>query len=45
MNLCSSAQGEAERLLAEHQVAPLDKAQERALDEIMQQAEKELVHP
>jgi trimethylamine--corrinoid protein Co-methyltransferase len=36
------AQAEAERILAEHQVAPLDLAQERALDEIMQQAAKDL---
>lgn len=37
------AQAEADRLLTEHQVEPLDTAQERALDEMMHHAEKELV--
>lgn len=37
------AQAEAQRLLATHQVEPLEAAQEQALDEIMQQAEERLV--
>jgi trimethylamine--corrinoid protein Co-methyltransferase len=37
------AQAEAERILREHQVLPLDPAQERALDGIMAAAERELV--
>jgi trimethylamine--corrinoid protein Co-methyltransferase len=37
------AQAEAERILREHQVPPLDPAQERALDDIMKAAERELV--
>jgi trimethylamine--corrinoid protein Co-methyltransferase len=37
------AQAEAERILREHQVPPLDPAQERALDGIMAAAERELV--
>jgi trimethylamine--corrinoid protein Co-methyltransferase len=41
--LADRAQAEAERLLAEHQVPPLTDDQERALDEIMQQAEAELL--
>jgi trimethylamine--corrinoid protein Co-methyltransferase len=36
------AQAEAERLLAEHEVPPL--TEERQLDEIMREAEEELVH-
>jgi trimethylamine:corrinoid methyltransferase-like protein len=41
--LADRAQAEAERLLAEHEVPPLAEDQERALDEIMQQAEAELL--
>ncbi len=41
--LAQRAQAEAERLLAEHQVQPLDEIQERALDEIMSQAKMQLV--
>ena len=41
--LAQRAQAEAERLLAEHQVPPLDEIQERALDEIMSQAKRQLV--
>jgi trimethylamine--corrinoid protein Co-methyltransferase len=37
------AQAEAERILREHQVAPLEASQERELDAIMISAEKELV--
>lgn len=37
------AQAEAERLLAEHEVAPLTEVQERELEEIMKEAERELV--
>ena len=37
------AQAEAERLLAEHQVPPLTEEQERELEEIMREAESELV--
>jgi trimethylamine--corrinoid protein Co-methyltransferase len=41
--MADRAQAEAERLLAEHQVPPLTTDQERELDEIMRQAEAELV--
>jgi trimethylamine--corrinoid protein Co-methyltransferase len=41
--MADRAQAEAERLLAEHDVPPLSEDQERALDVIMQEAEKELV--
>jgi trimethylamine--corrinoid protein Co-methyltransferase len=41
--LAERAQAEAERILREHQVPPLDPAQERALDGIMAAAERELV--
>jgi trimethylamine--corrinoid protein Co-methyltransferase len=37
------AQAEAERILREHQVPPLEAAQERTLDDIMASAERELV--
>jgi len=43
VNLAERAQAEAGRLLREHQVAPLDDAQEKELDRIMAAAEKELV--
>ena len=42
-SMAERAQADAERLLAEHQVPPLDPAQEHALDEIMTAAEKALV--
>jgi trimethylamine--corrinoid protein Co-methyltransferase len=41
--LAERAQAEAERILAEHQVPPLTEEQERELDAIMQEAERELV--
>ena len=41
--LAENAQAQAERLLAEHQVPPLEDAQERELDKIMQAASKELI--
>jgi len=41
--MAERAQAEAERLLAEHTVPPLTDEQERQLDEIMRQAEAELV--
>jgi len=41
--LAEQAQAESERILREHQVEPLSDAQEKALDEIMSAAEKELV--
>jgi trimethylamine--corrinoid protein Co-methyltransferase len=41
--MAGKAQAEAARILAEHEVPPLSKEQEKALDEIMQAAEKELV--
>ena len=41
--LAERAQAQAERLLAEHEVPPLTPEQERELDEIMRQAEEELV--
>ncbi len=40
--MAERAQAEAERLLVEHQVPPLTAAQERALEEIMQAAGREL---
>lgn len=43
-SMAERAQAEAERLLAGHHAPPLDPAQERALDEIMTAAQKELVH-
>ncbi len=41
--LAERAQAEAERILREHQVPPLEPAQERELDAIMSAAEHELV--
>ena len=41
--LAEQAQAESERILREHQVEPLSNIQEKALDEIMSAAEKELV--
>jgi trimethylamine--corrinoid protein Co-methyltransferase len=41
--LAEQAQAESERLLRGHQVEPLSDAQEKALDEVMSAAEKELV--
>jgi len=41
--LAGRAQAEAERLLAEHAVPPLAEEQERELDAIMEEAERELV--
>jgi trimethylamine--corrinoid protein Co-methyltransferase len=41
--LAEQAQAESERILREHQVEPLSEVQEKALDEIMSAAEKELV--
>jgi trimethylamine--corrinoid protein Co-methyltransferase len=41
-SMAERAQAEAERLLAEHHPAPLEPAQERALDEIMDFAQGEL---
>ena len=41
--LAEHAQAESERILREHQVEPLSEVQEKALDEIMSAAEKELV--
>jgi trimethylamine--corrinoid protein Co-methyltransferase len=43
MSLLERAQAEAERLLREHQVPPLDAAQEAELDRIMHAAQSELV--
>jgi trimethylamine--corrinoid protein Co-methyltransferase len=40
--MAQRAQAEAERLLAEHEVPPLDAAQERELTDILRQAEREL---
>lgn len=40
--MADRAQAEAERLLAEHQVPPLSDDQERALDEILREAKREL---
>ena len=42
-SLAEQAQAESERILREHQVEPLSNSQEKALDEIMSVAEKELV--
>ena len=42
--LAEHAQAEADRILSEHQVEPLSADQEKALDEIMSAAEKELVN-
>lgn len=39
------AQADAERILSEHQVTPLEEYQERTLDEIMTEAERKLVPP
>jgi trimethylamine--corrinoid protein Co-methyltransferase len=41
--LAERAGAEAERILSEHRAPPLDSSQERALDEIMAAAQKELV--
>jgi trimethylamine--corrinoid protein Co-methyltransferase len=41
--MAERAQAEAERILREHQVLPLEAAQERELDVIMEAAEKELI--
>jgi len=41
--LAENAQAEAERILSEHEVPPLEKTQERELDAIMQAARRELV--
>lgn len=43
MGLAEQAQAEAERILREHQVEPLDESQIKELDAIMLSAEKELV--
>jgi trimethylamine--corrinoid protein Co-methyltransferase len=43
-SMAERAQVEAERILAEHQVTPLDDIQEMELDDIMQAAERELVN-
>lgn len=42
-DMAGRARAKARRLLAEHQVPPLTKAQERELDEIMRQAERALL--
>jgi trimethylamine--corrinoid protein Co-methyltransferase len=42
-SLAERAQVEAERILSEHEVQPLETAQERELDIIMAAAERELV--
>jgi trimethylamine--corrinoid protein Co-methyltransferase len=44
-DMARRAQAEAQRLLANHQVEPLEAAQEKALDEIMQQADARLLRP
>jgi trimethylamine--corrinoid protein Co-methyltransferase len=41
--MADRAQSKAERLLAEHKVAPLEEDQEQALDEVMRSAESELM--
>jgi trimethylamine--corrinoid protein Co-methyltransferase len=41
--MAERAQAEAERLLDEHEVPPLTKDQEKELDEIMEEATRELV--
>ncbi|MBE3066862.1 MAG: trimethylamine methyltransferase family protein, partial [Chloroflexi bacterium] len=43
IGMVERAQAEAERILHEHQVPPLEAAQERELDTLMAAAEKELV--
>lgn len=43
-SMVERALAEAERLLAEHQVPPLDREQERELDAILKQAESELAN-
>jgi trimethylamine--corrinoid protein Co-methyltransferase len=43
-SMAERTQVEAERILAEHQVTPLDDIQEMELDDIMQAAERELVN-
>jgi trimethylamine---corrinoid protein Co-methyltransferase len=43
LGMAERAQAEAERILREHQVPPLEDAQERELDRIMAAAERELV--
>jgi len=43
LGMAERGHAKAERLLAEHQVEPLTEDQERALDEIMAEAERELV--
>ncbi len=43
LGLAENAQAKAERILAEHQVPPLEDAQERELEKIFQAAEIELV--
>jgi trimethylamine:corrinoid methyltransferase-like protein len=43
VGLVERAQAEADRILHEHQVPPLDDTQERELDSLMISAEKELV--
>ena len=42
-SMAERAQVEAERILAEHQVTPLDDIQEMELDDVMQAAERELI--
>jgi len=42
--LAKRAQSEAERILREHQVAPLETAQEKELDKILSAAEEEMKH-
>jgi trimethylamine--corrinoid protein Co-methyltransferase len=42
LDLARRAQSEAERILREHQVAPLEEAQERELDGILRSAEEEM---
>jgi trimethylamine:corrinoid methyltransferase-like protein len=42
-SLFERAQAEADRILLEHQVQPLEDAQKSELDQIMQAAERELV--
>jgi trimethylamine:corrinoid methyltransferase-like protein len=41
--MAERAQAEAERILNEHRVPPLDQYQEMELDEIMSKAKRELV--
>jgi len=41
--MAERAAAEAERILREHQVPPLEAAQERELDALLSAAEKELV--